>query len=141
MWQDLGSVYAVGSGRLVVNLSVVGAEGYVAVDAVRIERVGDLPAAAEIEVSQDHSAIADGSGSVDFGTVEYNNPTQKTFIVTKCRPAAADDHRGIVHAACRLHPRHAAGSNDAQFGPSHFVRGAVDCNVARNVLRGDRLSQ
>ena len=44
-WQDLGGSYVIAGGRLVVRLSNR-ASGFVAADAIRVERVADDPPAA-----------------------------------------------------------------------------------------------
>ncbi|MBI3465631.1 MAG: choice-of-anchor D domain-containing protein, partial [Planctomycetes bacterium] len=81
-WRDIGGLYNITSGMLTVLLDAKGANGYVVADAIRILQVGDLPAAAEIEVAQELTYVADETGSVSFGTAEFNVPIEKTFTIS-----------------------------------------------------------
>ena len=55
LWEDIGTVAIQGS-SLVVQLTNVGAETWVLADAIRIERIGAVPAAPEIAVSRPAAA-------------------------------------------------------------------------------------
>ncbi len=79
VWEELG-VYNVTSNSLLVQLAN-NANEYVIADAVRILRVGNLPAAPEIQVFLGTTAIADGAGNVDFGTTLPGTPVTRTFTV------------------------------------------------------------
>ena len=80
-WEDLGGTYAITGTTLRVSLSNA-ANQYVIADAVRVERVGELPlAAAEVQVFDGLTEIVDGSGSVDFGSTPAGSPVSKTFTV------------------------------------------------------------
>ncbi len=83
-WQDLGT-YQVSGGTLVVSLSdLAGPPGsYVIADAVRIERIEDLPPASEVVVQVGGTDIADGTGSVDFGGTLVGVPVSRRR--SRCR--------------------------------------------------------
>ena len=77
---DLGTVTITGT-SLVVELTGAG-NGYTIADAVRVERVGDLPSpAAELQVLDGARDIVDGSGSVSFGSTVPGSPVSKIFTV------------------------------------------------------------
>ncbi len=78
-WENLGT-FVIGGNTLSVQLSN-GANQYVIADGVRIERIGDLPTTPEIQVRLDSADVADGSGSVDFGSTLWGGPITKTFTV------------------------------------------------------------
>ena len=69
-WQYLGGPYTIATNALVIALSDA-ADGRVNADAIRIERIDPSP---EIEVRCQSDMIADGSGSVDFGTTTAGMP-------------------------------------------------------------------
>jgi len=71
-WENLGTFDLAGS-MLTVSLTSAGGNGYVAADGVRIERIGNLSAAPEIQASDGVQPIASG-GSVSFGTTEMSHP-------------------------------------------------------------------
>jgi hypothetical protein len=81
-WQDVG-VYQLAGNTLVVRLSdQAGPSGsYVIADAVRVERVGELPAAPEVQVLVGSVELADGTGSVDFGSTLVGTPVSQTITV------------------------------------------------------------
>ena len=83
MWQQIGGDFYVGDGSLTVKLSNQ-ANGFVVADAVRIERVGELPAGAQLQVFET-AEVLNGTGVVPFvsgstGTF-VGNPVTKTFTV------------------------------------------------------------
>lgn len=75
-WEELTTVNVQGT-TLTVRLTDA-ANGYVIADAIRIETADG----SEISVTADDNAIADGSGSLDFGTVVVGSPTLKTITVS-----------------------------------------------------------
>ncbi len=80
-WEDIATVTLTGT-TMVVELSN-DANNTVMADAVMIERIGDIPAGSEIEVMlADGTVVADGSGSVDFGSTDLATPVTQTFTVT-----------------------------------------------------------
>lgn len=79
-WQRLGTTFDVTGSSLVVRLSN-DANGRLNADAIRIERVGDLANAPEIQVLQGTTDIPDGTGSVSFGTTPPGTPVTRTFTV------------------------------------------------------------
>jgi subtilisin family serine protease len=79
-WEDLGAPVALTGNTLIVQLTD-DANGRVNADAIRIQRVGDLPAAAEIEVSAVGTVIADGTGVVQFESTPPGLPIARTFTV------------------------------------------------------------
>ena len=79
-WEYLGGVLSVTGSTLVVQLSN-DANEFVIADAIRLERVGDLPAGPEIQVLEGLTEIADGTGSVSFGSTTGGVPLQRTFTV------------------------------------------------------------
>lgn len=79
-WEILGGLYPISSGTLTVRLNDA-ADEYVIADAVRIERLAQTEASPEIQVLLDTAAIADGSGSVDFGSTPAGVPVSNTFTV------------------------------------------------------------
>ncbi|HUQ68582.1 MAG TPA: choice-of-anchor D domain-containing protein, partial [Planctomycetaceae bacterium] len=80
MWEHLGLVTIQGS-SLFVQLTNVGAETWVVADAIRIERVGAVPAAPEIVVMQVATAVTDG-GSFDFGDTTTGTVISKSFTIS-----------------------------------------------------------
>ncbi|MDH3508896.1 MAG: S8 family serine peptidase, partial [Gammaproteobacteria bacterium] len=82
-WQDIG-VYSVTGDTLVVQLSdLAGPSGsYVIADAVRVERVGELPQGPEIQVLVGGVSLSDGTGSVDFGSTVVGAPVVQTITVS-----------------------------------------------------------
>ncbi len=78
-WEDLATVQIV-NGSLIVRLTNA-ANGYVIADAVRIEKIGDIPEGPEIELRVDGTAIADGAGALDFGSVAAGSTHNKTVTV------------------------------------------------------------
>ncbi|MDZ4685792.1 MAG: choice-of-anchor D domain-containing protein, partial [Planctomycetaceae bacterium] len=80
-WEDLASMVSVSGTTLVVELTNVGAETWVVADAIRIERVGALPAVPEIVVQDGATALADGVSSVSFGNATVGTPVSKTFTI------------------------------------------------------------
>ncbi|MBI3461499.1 MAG: choice-of-anchor D domain-containing protein, partial [Planctomycetes bacterium] len=81
-WEDLGVFDITGSSLVVQLTSTTDNATYVVADAIRIERVGDLPAAAEIQVTQDAVDVPDNTGAVSFGSADFNQPIQKTFTIS-----------------------------------------------------------
>jgi len=79
-WQPLGEPLAVTGSSLLVRLTD-DANGRLNADAIRIERVGDLINAPEIQVLDGATEIADGSGSVAFGNTTPAAPLERTFTV------------------------------------------------------------
>ena len=79
-WENLGGVYAVNAATLQVKLSD-NANGYVIADAVRIERMGDLPPGPEISVTLGSIDVPDNSGSVNYGSTNVGVPVTKTLTV------------------------------------------------------------
>ena len=73
-------VYNISSSTLTVRLSD-NASGLVVADAVRIERIGDIPTGPEIVVLHNSSNVADGTGAVDFGDVETGDVAVETFTI------------------------------------------------------------
>jgi len=78
-WETLGTYNITGT-TLKVQLSD-DANEYVIADAIRIQRLGDLPSEPEIQVEMGGSNRADGTGSVDFGQTQGGTPVIKTFTV------------------------------------------------------------
>ena len=78
-WQDLATVTIAGP-NLTVRLSNA-ANGYVIADAIRIERIGGATPAPEIAVLDGAADLADGVGSVAFGTTPVGTPLTRTFTV------------------------------------------------------------
>jgi subtilisin family serine protease len=77
-WKDLGTFYISGS-TLNVELSD-NANYYVIADAIRIQRLGGLPATREIEVFDGPNGVANGSTAA-FGDTPVGLPVTHTFIV------------------------------------------------------------
>ena len=77
-WQDLGSSFTITGSTLVVKLTN-SANEYVIADGIRIERVGNPTP--EVTVLDGSNNIADGSGSINFGTTAAGSPLQRTFTV------------------------------------------------------------
>jgi len=80
LWKNLGTFNVTGS-TLEVRLTD-DADQYVIADAIRIERIGDLPSGPEIQVTVDGANVADGAGNIDFGTTVVDQDVTKTFTVT-----------------------------------------------------------
>jgi streptogramin lyase len=81
IWENFGAVYNIAGNRLVVELTAQGADGYVIADGVRIERIGDLPNAPEVQVADADTDLADNMSMIDFGAVEFSAPVIKTFTI------------------------------------------------------------
>ncbi len=80
-WEDLGAgPYAIFSNTLTVQLSNL-ANQYVIADAVRIQKVADLPPGPEVQVLDGSANVADNTGVVSFGSTTVGTPVTKTFTV------------------------------------------------------------
>jgi hypothetical protein len=79
-WLRLGTTHSITGTSLTVRLSN-DANGRLNADAIRIERVGELANAPEIQVLDGTTDIVDGSGSVSFGTTPPGTPVSRTFTV------------------------------------------------------------
>ncbi|MBI3465978.1 MAG: choice-of-anchor D domain-containing protein [Planctomycetes bacterium] len=79
-WEQLGDVYNITGTSLVVQLTNAD-DGYVIADGIRIERIGDLPAAADISVVEGNVELVQDAGGIDFGTLLTNRSVIKTFTV------------------------------------------------------------
>ena len=81
-WQDLGNFQITGN-TISIQLSDLASPSgsYIVADAVRIERVGELTFAPEIEVRVDGALVADGTGSADFGSTPLGTPVSRTIAV------------------------------------------------------------
>jgi hypothetical protein len=58
---------------------------YVIADAIRVEQIANLSPEEEIQVTMGGETgvnIADGAGNANFGTVDFNEPMQKTFTIS-----------------------------------------------------------
>jgi glucose/arabinose dehydrogenase len=80
-WEDIGVFDIVGT-TLTVRLSSDDANGYVAADSIRIERVGPLAAGPEIRVTEGGIDIPDNTGFFDFGATELGVGIEKTFVIS-----------------------------------------------------------
>ncbi|MBI3468724.1 MAG: S8 family serine peptidase, partial [Planctomycetes bacterium] len=81
-WQDLGVFEIFGSTLQVRLFSSGDDQTYVVADAIRIEKLANLPSAAEIQVTEGGFDIADNTGAVDFGSANFNAPVQRTFTIS-----------------------------------------------------------
>ncbi len=86
-WERLGGTLNLTGSMLEVMLSD-DANQFVIADAVRLIRIGDLPASPEIQVFDGAAEVVDGTGSVNFGATFVNVPVQKTFRVKNTGAAA-----------------------------------------------------
>jgi hypothetical protein len=50
-------------------------------DAIRFERIGELPTGPEVQVTEGGVDVADNTGSVDFASVLLGSPVVKTFTI------------------------------------------------------------
>ena len=73
-------IFNISSDRLVVTLTD-NASGLVIADAIRIERIGDIPTGPEIGVIDSGTDIPDDIGVADFGDVEQGEVIVKTLTV------------------------------------------------------------
>ncbi len=81
-WSDLGGPYSLTGSTLVVSLSDRNTGNlYIDADAIRIERVGDLPNGPEIQILNGAVNIVSGTSTVNFGSVLVGAPVQITFLV------------------------------------------------------------
>jgi hypothetical protein len=89
-WQDLGGPYVISGDTLVVRLSdLAGPTGsYLVADAVRVERIGDLPLGPEVQVLVDGVNVVDGTGVVSFGSTVVGVPVVRTITVRNAGTAA-----------------------------------------------------
>jgi uncharacterized protein (DUF2141 family) len=78
-WQDLGN-FQIGGNNLVVQLADAG-NGNVEADAIRLQWVSPLPQGPIIRVLSSNTVVADGTGSVNFGSTFVGNALTKTFTV------------------------------------------------------------
>ena len=79
-WDTLFNSFAVSGTSLTVELTD-DADQFVIADAVRIERVGDLPNAPEIEVLEGATTVVDGVSSIDFGSTTVGSPIERTLTI------------------------------------------------------------
>ncbi len=79
-WEQLGDTYAITGTTLAVRLSD-DANGNLNADAIRIERVGGVAQGPEIQLFDGATEVADGSGSVSFGSTTPNTSATKVFTV------------------------------------------------------------
>ena len=81
-WEDLGVVKVIGN-SLFVQLTNFGADNYVIADAIRIERLGDVPMESEIAVEAiGIGGVNDGTGMIDYGDVPQNGgPVPQTYRI------------------------------------------------------------
>jgi hypothetical protein len=80
-WEDLGEFDIIGSSLVVRLTSTTDNATYVVADAIRVERVGDLSPAAELQVAEASSDVQLDS-NVAFGAVELNHSLSKTFTIS-----------------------------------------------------------
>jgi hypothetical protein len=80
-WENLG-VFNITGSTITVQLTPVGADGYVIADAIRIERVGDLLNIPEIQVTEGLSDVPDDAALIDYGTADLGQPLSKTFTIS-----------------------------------------------------------
>jgi hypothetical protein len=82
-WEDLGYFEVMGS-TLTIRLLTGHDDKYVIADAVRVERVADLPPAEISLVMNGETGIGipDGTGHADFGAVDFHDAVQKTFTIS-----------------------------------------------------------
>ena len=78
MWEELGVVPVSGALGISVVLWPEDSNGYVIADAVRIERVGDLPPGPILFVSD----LSYDPSPVDFGVVELNHAVIRGFSIS-----------------------------------------------------------
>ncbi|WP_435011876.1 S8 family serine peptidase (plasmid) [Tundrisphaera lichenicola] len=93
LWQDLGGSFDVTGGSLLVRLSdLAGPAGsYLVADAVRVERIADLPPAApDVAVFEGGVSVDDGLGTVDFGRTDVGVPLTRTFKVQNVGTSSLD---------------------------------------------------
>ena len=81
-WQDLGGPHVLTGDTLVVELSDLATPSgsYLVADAIRVERIADLPAGPELQVTVDGANVADGAGVVDFGSTLVGVPVSRTVV-------------------------------------------------------------
>jgi hypothetical protein len=98
-WQNLGGTFEVLSGALTVQLSDLATAGtYLIADAIRIERIGDSPAGAHVQVIDGTSSVAEG-GSVNIGRTDPGTPLLHTFTVSNASTATSDLTLGNIGLA------------------------------------------
>ena len=73
-------VFTITGSTLTVRLSNL-ADEYVIADAVRVERIGDLPQGPEVQVLDGSTDIPDNTGSVSLGATAPGSPVSKIFTV------------------------------------------------------------
>jgi hypothetical protein len=78
-WQNLDGTVNITSSTLVVQLSN-NANGFVIADAIRIQRVGNLPATKEIEVLDGPNNLPNG-GTSAFGNTTVGTPVTRTYTI------------------------------------------------------------
>ncbi len=79
-WEYLGASSHSITGTMLAVALANNANGFVIADAVRIERIADLPVGSEIEVALEGNEVASG-GSANFGTANVGTALLKTFTV------------------------------------------------------------
>ncbi|MCR9296202.1 MAG: S8 family serine peptidase [bacterium] len=78
-WERLGTVLVTGDS--VTVLLTDDANDYVIADAVRLERLGDLPSTPEIIVQWDGVALEDDVSTIDFGSTAYGVAVERSLTV------------------------------------------------------------
>ena len=86
VWENIGTFLITGN-TLIIELTD-DANEYVIADAIRVERLGDLPAGPEIVVQTDGIEVADDVGLVDFGTTSFGVPVSRIFTVLNAGSAS-----------------------------------------------------
>ena len=134
-WEDLGGIYDVTGSTLTVRLSDA-ADGLVIADAVRVERLGDLAAAPEIQVFDGGADLADGTGSVAFGSTALGNPLTRTFAVRNA--GTADLHLGafVLPAGFSL----ASGFGSTRLASGEVTSFTIRFDATPAGSYGDRIS-
>jgi subtilisin family serine protease len=127
-WEDLGGPYVFVGETLVVRLtdSATPSGNYVIADAVRVERIGSLTGGPDIEVVVNSVPVADGTGSVDFGSTVVGAPVSRTFTIRNAGGADLTLGAITVPAGFSL----VAGFGSTTLAPGQTTSFALQMNAA-----------
>jgi hypothetical protein len=79
MWQALGEFLVTGN-SLTVRLSAAG-DGAVEADAVRLEKIGELPPGPRVQVLDEAGVVGSSNAKISFDRTGVGKPQIKEFIV------------------------------------------------------------
>ncbi len=121
LWQELGGIIYVTGNTLSIQLSN-DANEYVIADAVRLQRLGDLPTGPEIQLFGPAGEIIDGTATpFDLGATFVGVPVQRSFSVRNVGQAPLTVQQIIPPAGFSVVPAAPLGTLAAGGGTAAFT--------------------